>query len=198
MARPRVRTPELRQRFVEEAIDEIESNGVDSVTTRGIALRAESSLAALNEFFGGKAGLLDAAALRGFALLAQRLVSGGAVPEGDPQEELLGACQAHHEFGRRHPRLLALMYSRPFAEFHPSDDDLAAAKEIRRCFTDPVARLVGRRRGDPTVIDLSVGLVSLLEGLTRQEQSGTLGSSGRSTDRRWRRAVDTYLRGLTD
>ena len=80
----------------------------------------------------------------------------------------------------------------------PNMSRLEIRPEIRRCVTDPVARLVGRRRADPTVIDLSVGLVSLLEGLTRQEQSGTLGSSGRSTDRRWSRAVDTYLRGLTD
>ncbi len=213
MGRPRLRTETLRQRFVDEAILLIETEGIEAITTRGIAERSESSLAALNELFGGKAGLVSAAALHGFSLLATAIdvdIDAGTVdalvsgPAGGPGGEraggamtaVAGLCRAHREFSRANPRLLALMYSRPFAEFGPDDQDRVVAAAIRRRFTAAVATAVGEPANSRTVNDSAIGLVALLEGLTRQERAGTLGSTVASMDRRWTAALDTYLSGM--
>lgn len=191
MGRPRQRTPELKIRFVAEALKSLESCGVERITTRAIAAACDSSQAALHELFGSKLGLIDAAALTGFGAL--RDILSQPLPSAEPEVRVLALCRAHQDFSAQHPNLIALMYSRPHSDFAPSDADLATAYEIVRLFTAEVATLLGADRRSEQVTDTAVGLIALLVGLHNQERSGTLGSTPATIQRRWTAAINRYL-----
>lgn len=193
MGRPILRTPELADRFVAETIAIIESDGVEGVTTRAAATAAGSSLASLNQLFGGRTGLLDAVALRGFELLRDDLDQVGSSP--DPRERLLGLCVTYRRVAGERPRLLRLMYSQPHAAFNPDAGDEETGRAIRQHFTNPFAAMMEARSNDPQVVAASIGLISLLEGLALQEQGGTLGSTPESASNRWRLVIEMYIDG---
>lgn len=191
MGRPRQRTPELRDRFIDETLKILEASGSDAITTRAVAAASGSSQAALNELFGSKVGLIDATALRGFG--AVRDVLQQSLPSTDSADRVLALCRAHHDFSTRHPHLIALMYSRPFRDFAPTEADVAVASDILRLFTTEVALLIGAERRSPQVTDTAIGLIALLVGLHHQERSGTLGSTPATIQRRWAAAVKRYI-----
>jgi len=89
------------------------------------------------------------------------------------------------------------MFSRPFADFDPGPDELAAGAAVREFCVARVQRCVaaGLLAGDPT--DIAHVLVALAQGLARQEAAGWLGRSAASVDRRWELAVRAVLGGLT-
>ena len=111
-----------RERLIEAARAELNERGLASISLRGIARRAEVSHAAPKYFFGDRAGLLTAIAVRGFAELTVRLRS-VADAEG-PGLVALGRAYVH--FGLEHPALFALMF-RP-EELHPDDAGLRRAQ----------------------------------------------------------------------
>jgi len=191
VGRPRQRTPELRSRFIAETIKLLETCGLDRVTTRLVATASDSSQAALHELFGGKPGLMSAAALTGFSDLHDELHHAAASAE--PDSPLLAICRAHREFSDQHPELISLMYSRPHSTFAPSKRDLVVASNIVHVFTAEVARLIGAERSSEQVVDTSLGLIALLVGLHNQERSGTLGSTAPTVERRWVGAINRYL-----
>lgn len=191
VGRPRQRTPELRVRFIAETLGLLESCGPDRVTTRAVAAASDSSQAALHELFGGKPGLIDAAALAGFTALRDALCQPSPIDQS--ATSLLALCQAHRAFGARHPQLSALMYSRPHGDFAPSKSDRVVALEIVELFTVEIALLLGAEHGSEEVTDVSLGLIALLVGLHSQERSGTLGSTVEVIGRRWTMAINRYL-----
>lgn len=193
MGRPRLRTPALRQRFIEVAVAAVEAGEVTDLTTRQLAQEAGSSLAALNELFGGKQGLVDAAALTGFASLADTL--DGLAAGDDARSDLLALCRAHRRFTTEHPGLSQLMFSRPFDRFEPTTTDTENANRVHRHFTSRVAALLGAGRSSRVVIDAAIGLVALLHGLDHQHRSGTLGSTTQTAERRWTAAIETHISG---
>lgn len=195
MGRRLLRTPELASRFVSVTVLMLNDHGPEALTTRSVAEAAGSSLAALNDLFGSKAGLLDAVALHGFSQLLEAFDATSTA--GGPRESIIELSGAHRRFGAQRPELMAHMYSRPFASFNPDDDDLEIARAIRRHFTNCIAALLGRDRSSAAVFDTAVGLVALLEGLTSQQRAGTLGSTARTTNRRWSSAIETYLDGVS-
>lgn len=195
MGRRLLRTPELSDRFVSETRAMLETDGIESITTRAVAQAVDSSLAALNELFTSKTGLLNAVALHGFAELLAVLDQ--AVDHQEARASVIALCRAHRDFATTRPHLMAHMYSTPFATFDPAEHDYEIATQIRRHFTSRIARHLELDRSSDSVFDTAVGLVALLEGLTHQQQADTLGSTTKTADRRWTSSIEIFLDGAS-
>ncbi|MCO6004448.1 TetR/AcrR family transcriptional regulator [Actinoallomurus purpureus] len=102
---------QTRRRVIEAAIDLLEREGRDAVTTRAVAVAAGLQPPAIYRLFGDKDGLLDAVAEHGFAaFIAAKHVDPD--PQ-DPIEDLRAGWDLAVEFGLTNPALYTLMYSEP-------------------------------------------------------------------------------------
>jgi AcrR family transcriptional regulator len=194
MPRAKQRTPELRDRLLRTAIAVLEADGLGGLTIRRVAADADTSPPALYELFGDRAGLVGEVFSEGFRRLAARLAE--TEETNDPLADLRTCLDAFSDFARANPVLAEVMFSRPFADFEPGREELAAARAARDLIVKRVRRCLdaGLLAGDP--IDISHVLFALARGLAVQESSGLLGS--RPTDRTRRRtlALDATLAGL--
>ena len=194
MPRPKQRTPALRERVLRSAVATLAGDGIAGLTTRRVAQGAETSVPAVYELFGDKAGLVREVFFEGFRQLRRRLDDlPGA---GDPRADLLAVISALRTFVVDNPVLAQIMFSRPFADFDPGPDERSATASVREFIVARVRRAVeaGAIAGNPT--DIAHVLLALAQGLAAQESAGWLGSSTASTDRRWSFAFRAVLDGL--
>src|SRR6478736_6737824 len=181
MPRAKQRTPELRDRVLDVAITTLSEEGIARFTTRRVAERAGTSVPAVYELFDDKAGLVRAMFFEGFGLLGSELAK---VPvTDDPVEDL--------------ERLVPVfrLFCRPFADFEPGPEELAAGASVREVFVGRIQRCVDARllSGDPN--DMAHVLLALAQGLAVQEAGRWLGS-GPVIERRWKLGVTSLLAGL--
>ncbi|WP_327350665.1 TetR/AcrR family transcriptional regulator [Streptomyces sp. NBC_01304] len=102
---------QTRQRVIDAAIDLLEREGREAVTTRAVAVAAGLQPPAIYRLFGDKDGLLEAVAEHGFAAF---LASKNVDPDPqDPIEDLKAGWDLAVEFGLANPALYTLMYSEP-------------------------------------------------------------------------------------
>jgi AcrR family transcriptional regulator len=150
--RAKQRTPELRDRVLDAAVAVLVSEGVAGFTTRRIAREAETSLPAVYELFGDKAGLVREVFFGGFRRLDRHLAE--VEDTGDPRADLEAAFVAFRRFVAGNPVLAQVMFSRPFADFDPGPADQAAGAATRDFVVRRVRRGVeaGLIRGDETDI----------------------------------------------
>jgi AcrR family transcriptional regulator len=194
MPRVKQRTPELRDRVLEVAVAVLSQDGVSGFTTRRVAEAAQTSVPAVYELFTDKAGLVRAVYFEGFRRLGRALA---AVPEtADPVADLTGIVTVFRRFCLDYPALARVMFSRPFQDFDPGPDELAAAPTVRQVLVGRVRRCVdgGALTGDAT--DIAHVLLALTQGLAVQEGGRWLGTSKASVDRRWKVGVAGLLRGF--
>jgi AcrR family transcriptional regulator len=189
------RTPELRSRVVQVAMATLEEEGVAGFTARRLAADARTSIPAVYELFGDKAGLVREVFFEGFAMLRGRLEQLGE--SDDPRYDLVRLIGALRSFIREHPVLAQVMFSRPFADFGPGPDEAEAGRWVRTFIVSRVRRCIeaGVIAGNET--DIAHVLLALVHGLASQEAAGWLGTSRASVDRRWALAVRTTLDGLS-
>jgi AcrR family transcriptional regulator len=192
--RAKLRTAALRDRVLEVAVATLVAEGVAGFTTRKVAQGAATSLPAVYELFGDKAGLVRAVHEEGFRALRRRL--DGVAPRDDPRQDLVATVEELRDFVRHNPVLAEVMFARPFADFDPGPEHVEAGAAVREVVVSRVRRCVeaGVVRGDPT--DVAHVLLALAQGLAAQETAGWLGTSAASRNRRWRVAVDAVLTGL--
>jgi AcrR family transcriptional regulator len=194
MPRAKQRTPELRDHLLEVAIATLSEEGIARFTTRRVAERAGTSVPAVYELFDDKAGLVRAMFFEGFRLLGAEL---GKVPAtDDPLADLERLVPVFRLFCRAYPRLAQVMFSRPFAEFDPGPEELAAGASVREVFVGRIQRCINARMlyGDPT--DIAHVLLGLAQGLAVQEAGRWLGTSAADIERRWKLGVRSLLAGL--
>jgi AcrR family transcriptional regulator len=193
---PRVkqRTPELRDRLLQVAVATLADGGVAGFTTRRVARGAATSIPAVYELFGDKAGLVREVFFEGFRQLRHRFET--LDESDDPRGDLLGVIAAFRAFVRENPVLAEVMFSRPFADFDPRPEDLAAGGSVREFVVGRVRHCIdaGLLAGNET--DIAHVLVALAQGLAAQETAGWLGTSKASVDRRWALAFRVVLDGL--
>lgn len=194
MPRAKQRTPELRAHILEVATATLADEGVAGFTTRRVASEAGTSVPAVYELFGDKAGLVRELFFEGFRQLRQRLDPLEATT--DPVADLIGIVNVFRAFARDHPTLAAVMFSRPFADFDPGPEELAAGSAVRSFVVEHVRRGadVGLFTDDPT--DIAHVLLAMMQGLATQESAGWLGTSRESIDRRWALGPLAFLAGL--
>ena len=188
------RTPALKDRLLAEAVGLLAREGPAGFTARSLAARAETSAPAVYELFGDKSGVVRELYFEGFRMLAAAL---GAVEESpDPVADLRALAQAYRAFLLEHGRLAEVMFSRPFTDFSPGPDELAATSSVRMLVVGRVRRCIqaGAFRGDET--DLAHVFVALVQGMAFSESAGRLGTSGASIDRRWALGLDALFAGF--
>jgi AcrR family transcriptional regulator len=194
MPRAKQRTPEMRERVLQAAMDMLASDGVAEFTTRRLAQHAGTSTPAVYELFGDKAGLVREVFFEGFRLLRQYLDQ--VRPSPDPRAGLISIIESLRMFAREHSVLADLMFSRPFADFDPGPAERRAGDEVRLFIVAAVRRCVraGVLEGDE--VDIAHVIVAMAQGLAGQETAGWLGTSQQSRDRRWDLAITALLDGL--
>ena len=194
MPRAKQRTPDLRERVLQAALEMLTSDGIAGFTTRRVAEEADTSTPAVYELFGDKAGLVRELFFEGFRMLhrcLQQLES-----TADARADLVSVLSVLRTFARDNRALADLMFSRPFADFDPGPSERQAGADVRGFIVGRVRRCIeaGVLEGQPT--DIAHVLLAVAQGLALQETAGWLGSSRASMDRRWKLAVDAVLMGL--
>lgn len=195
MPRPKQRTPELRDHVLQVAVGMLASEGVAGFTARKVAQAAATSTPAVYELFGDKGGLVREVFFEGFRMLRRRF---DRLEESEDQKaDLIRVIEVFRVFVGENPLLGAVMFSRPFADFDPGPDELAAGSSVREFVIERVRRCIqaGFLLGDET--DIAHVLVALAQGLASQEAAGWLGTSSASMDRRWALAIRAMLDGLS-
>ena len=194
MARTKLRTPELRDRVLRVAVDTLADAGVAGFTTRRVASGADTSLPAVYELFGDKAGLVREVFFEGFRRLRAGLDD--LPTTADPRADLLAVLAVYRRFLRANPELADVMFSRPFADFDPGPDEARAGADVRELVVGRVRHAVdaGVLAGDAT--DVAHVLLALAQGLAAQERAGWLGTTRASRDRRWALGVAVGLGGV--
>jgi AcrR family transcriptional regulator len=194
MPRVKQRTPELRDRLLSVAVDLLAEEGAAGLTARSLAARAETSAPALYELFGDKAGVVRQLYFQGFRRLSDELAA--LAETADPIADLWTTASTYRRFIRSNRALAEVMFSRPFTDFSPGPDELAATSSVRVLIVGRVRRCIdqGRLHGDES--DVAHVLVALLQGMAFAEAAGRLGTSTESIERRWRLAISTVLNGF--
>lgn len=195
MPRPKQRTPQLRDRVLQAAVDMLAEGGVAGFTTRKVAEGAGTSTPAVYELFGDKAGLVREMFFEGFQMLRQRLDELGT--SGDPRADMVAVIPVLREFAQDNPALARLMFSRAFAEFDPGPSERRAGAAVREFIVARVRRCTdaGVISGDPA--DIAHILLAVAQGLMLQETAGWLGTSSASVNRRWNLATAALVNGLS-
>ena len=195
MPRPKQRTPQLRDRVLQAAVDMLTTEGVAGFTTRKVAEGAGTSTPAVYELFGDKAGLVRELFFEGFRMLHQRLAELGT--SADPRADMVAVIPVLRQFARDNPALSRLMFSRAFAEFDPGPSERQAGSAVREFIVARVRRCIdaGIIAGDPA--DIAHILLAVAQGLIVQETAGWLGTSSASTNRRWNLATTALVNGLS-
>jgi AcrR family transcriptional regulator len=192
MPRPKQRTPELRDRVLQVAVSTLNEDGLSGFTTRRVAEQAGTSVPAVYELFGDKSGLVRAVFFEGFRMLGRRLL---AVPETDDAvADVQRLIPVFRRFCLDYPALARVMFSRPFQDFDPGPEELAAS--VRYIFVSRIKRCIdaGLLTGDP--VDIAHVLLALAQGLAVQEGGRWLGKSKASVNRRWEAGVTAILQGF--
>ena len=194
MPRAKQRTPELRDRVLVAAVDLLAEEGAVGLTARALAARADTSAPALYELFGDKSGVVRQLYFEGFRQLSIELTT--LAESTDPVADLWTLAAAYRRFIRSQSELAEVMFSRPFTDFSPGPDELAATSSVRVTIVGRVRRCIeaGRLRGDET--DVAHVLVALIQGMAFAEAAGRLGTSTESVERRWRLAIGAALNGF--
>ena len=194
MPRTKERTPELRRRIFDVAIDVLESEGVPGVTTRRVAALAGTSPPAIYELFGHKAGLVRELFYEGFRRLLAALEQLDVTD--DPDEDVVQTVLTLRDFANANPHLFAVMYAQPFEVYMPNADERRLGDGTRQFIVGRVERCCAAGLVVGDAVDIAHGLLGLAIGLATQETAGWLGSTEAARRRRWLTAIWALLSGL--
>jgi AcrR family transcriptional regulator len=194
MPRAKQRTPELRSRLLEAAVATLNDEGVARLTTRRVAEQAGTSVPAVYELFDDKAGLVRAIFFEGFRMLGAEL--SGVPVTADPVADVEALVPVFRRFCLEYSRLAQVMFSRPFADFDPGPEELAAGESVRDIFLSRIQRCLDDGHLAGNAVDIAHVLLALAKGLAVQEAGGWLGTSPRSVERRWVLGVRSLLAGF--
>ena len=133
----------LRPALLQAAEAELEAQGIEGFSLRGVAKRAGVSHAAPAHHFEDSNGLLTALAAEGYRrfVAAQELRQKNAAADGLSQ--LVASGMGYIDFAMAHPALFRLMFSSDRPDHGAADLSAAGAAAFERLIED-VRRLCGR------------------------------------------------------
>lgn len=130
---------EVSERIVEAALELLNRDGRDALSTRAVCTAAGVQAPTLYRTFGDKRGLLDAVASRG---LERYLAQKHALERSaDPVDDLRRGWDLHVTFGLENPAVYGLIYGDPVPGRVPP-----AARQARMVLEDLVHRIAAAGR----------------------------------------------------
>jgi AcrR family transcriptional regulator len=194
MPRTKQRTPELRAKLLDSAVELIAREGSAGFTTRRVAHAADTSPPAVYELFGDRRGLIREVFFEGFRRLGIQLAA--LETTADPRADLIAMTCAYRDFVRRNPDLAQVMFSRPFTDFNPGGAELRRSGSVRERIVAAVRRCIEADLLAGDEVDIAHAIVALTQGLAAAETARRLGTSKASIDRRWALAINALLDGF--
>ncbi|MGZ4759561.1 MAG: TetR/AcrR family transcriptional regulator, partial [Acidimicrobiales bacterium] len=163
MPRAKLRTPALRDQVLRAAVATLAEQGVAGFTARRVADVASTSVPAVYELFGDKAGLVREVFFDGFRQLGRQFER--LSETDDPRADLLAVVEAFRRFVRQNPVLAEVMFSRPFVDFDPGPDELRAGAFVRELIVARVRRTIDAGLIDGNATDIAHVLLAQAQGL---------------------------------
>jgi len=173
---------------------ELEEQGIEGFSIRGVAKRIGVSHTALKPHFGDTRGLLTALAAGGFdrLLAAQRAKQRESSPQ--PAAQLVALGLAYVDFAERHPALFRLMFASERPDQGAPALQTAAAAAFRHLAL--TARAAGRARGRrPASIDV-LAAWAVAHGLADLLIAGRLEKFEANTPQNMRKLINRTLRRI--
>jgi hypothetical protein len=105
-------------------------------------------------------------------------------------------AEAFRRFVLANPVLAQVMFSRPFTDFDPTNEEDKAGVQVRKIFVQHVRAAVDAKllAGDAT--DIAHVFFAFVEGFAAAESAQRLGGSKQSVNRRWSLGLNALIDGL--
>jgi AcrR family transcriptional regulator len=199
--RDRYHHGDLRRSLLQAGRQILADQGVDALTLRAVARRAQVSQAAPYHHFNGKAELVSAIAQHGFEDFAAALRAGAAAAGGGALQRLTGMGLAYVQFAVANPNLFRLLF-RP--ELRRQTPQGPAAQAMTRAgsaayqgFLDAVTATVEEGSVQGSVEDVAVASLSIVHGLSTLLVDGPVDLSQRPPDTLARVVIAALGGGIT-
>jgi AcrR family transcriptional regulator len=199
--RDRYHHGDLRRSLIEAGREVLAERGVDALTLREVARRAEVSQAAPYHHFTNKAELVSAIAQAGFKDFAGALQAGADTVGGSALQRLTGMGLAYVRFAVANPELFRLLF-RP--ELRGGTQEGAAAAAMERAgsaayqvFLDAIRAAVEEGSVQGSVDDVAVAALSAVHGLSTLLVDGPVDLRQRPPDTLARVVISALGRGIT-
>ena len=189
------RHDQSRQTILDAALDLIIEKGIDRVSLRQIADKADYSPAALYQYFNGKDQIIAGIREQGYQLLGQRIAK--ILNDSDPIERLIEICLAYIEFACDYSTHFSLMFS-VMTSTRQSLEDIPPEQSPYRMLLDAVQHAIESdtlRLNDPNIESISYNLWAMAHGMAALQSSHLqdFQADFRTADRQ---AFRAYLTGL--
>ncbi|MDP2368243.1 TetR/AcrR family transcriptional regulator [Rhodoferax sp.] len=174
-AKTRYHHGDLRGALVDQAIATISEHGDLSFSLRDLASRVGVSHAAVYRHFSDKTALLNAVAVRGFALLAESIRTAGEGWDHDPAHQLARQGAAYVATAMHYPGHFAAMFAPQVSQSGQAVEVRTAAEAAYQPLVHSVMRrLKASDADDPSVQAEALRCWALMHGLACLQLSGNL------------------------
>src|SRR5512132_4225914 len=184
--RDRYHHGDLRRSLLQAGRQILADQGVDALTLREVARRAQVSQAAPYHHFNGKAELVSAIAQHGFEDFAAALRAGAAATGGGALQRLTGMGLAYVQFAVANPNLFRLLFRpelrRPTSQGPAAEAMTQAGSAAYQVFLDAVTAAVEEGSVQGSVEDVAVASLSIVHGLSTLLVDGPVDLSQRPPD----------------
>ena len=146
--RHRTASDQLEGRILEAALQLLSEHGVEALTVRGIATRANVAPMGIYNHFEGKLGVYEALWVEGFDRLTTAMDASGET--NDPRVDLVNCGRNYRRFALAHPAHYRLMFMEDVRGFEPTPE---AALASGRAVQSLVARVERAQRANLLPLD---------------------------------------------
>jgi AcrR family transcriptional regulator len=192
---------DLRRSLIQAGLQILAERGVDALTLREVARRAEVSQAAPYHHFAGKADLVSAIAQHGFEDFAGALRAGADAVGGGALQRLSGMGLAYVRFAVANPELFRLLFRpelRDGTREGPEAEAMArAGSAAYQVFLDAVGAAVAEGSVQGSVEDVAVAALSVVHGLSTLLVDGPVDLRQRPPDQLARVVISARGGGIT-
>jgi AcrR family transcriptional regulator len=191
--RQRTSSAQIEDRVISAALALLEDEGVDALTVREIARRAEVAPMGLYNHFGGKLDVVDALVRLGhdrFAIALGQSVKGHGI-----KDRLTDAGQAYRRFAHANPRLYQLMFMQSVAGYIASPETAISMGRSIQVLVEHITAMQAQgfiRSGEP--LEIAQQIWSNVHGYVSLELF-TINFAPRP-DEAYRKLLDDLLYGL--
>lgn len=170
----------LRETLIEAGVEILLHEGLQALSLRACAARANVSHAAPAHHFKGLAGLQAAIAARGYRGLTSRMQAQLEGASADPHARLFAICEGYLGFAQENSSMFQLMFNTGL-EFGMDTDLTTNSGAAFRVLTDACAPFNPPGAGKQGSTELMIW--SLVHGFANLKLSNCLGPSHAQTDR---------------